>query len=481
MILTEASAREQCAANGQEHVFRFWRQLNEEERRSLLAQISTINFPLMNRLIKTWVHSEPDEESFLRIDPIKTIPTPEPLRSDAREALDAGEAALRAGRVGVLLVAGGQGTRLGFDGPKGAYPVGPITGRSLFAYHADKIINLEDRYHCVLPWYVMVSEANAEATQAFFEKHAYFGLEKHNVRFFKQRMVPCVNDEGKFMLDAPGRLAMNPNGHGGSIPGLVENGILEHARSRGVDTFSYFQVDNWAAKVADPFFIGYHLLGGGEMSSKICRKTEVREAVGVHCLCDGEYRVIEYSELDLYPQLLDVDEQSRPVHYAGNPAMHILSSGFVEQVHEHFSAFPWHRAHKKIPYIDEKGERVQPEKPNGFKFETFVFDALRFIQHEPIAVELDRAAEYTPIKVFEGTNSVVAARANRNAFWGDWLEAASCDVQRDANHRVCIDIEISPRYALTKDEFLAKTDGCPWPTDRDLAIDPAGTAQPNWD
>lgn len=451
--------RQTAAEFGQEHIFRFWDQLEESGRERLLAQIETIDFPLMRRLTETWVFNPPAQEHFREIRPVPVINLG---AQDEAGAFEAGEDALRAGRVGVFLVAGGQGTRLGFDGPKGAYPIGPVTGKTLFAYHAEKIHGLQRRYGCVLPWYIMVSDANAAATEAFFRKNGYFGLDPRNIRFVRQRMVPCVDEQGKFMLEAPDRLAANPNGHGGCIAAIVENGLLEDARGRGIDMLSYFQVDNWAAKVADPRFIGYHALRGAEMSSKNHRKNHPREAVGVHCLCDGEYRVIEYSELDIYPQLLETDAQGDTVYYAGNPALHILSVDFVQRMHNTFDQFPWHLAHKKIPYLNGDGVLVKPEKPNGYKFETFVFDALRFIQHPPVALEIIREGEYTPIKQYEGDNSVVAARRSMNRMWAKWLERAGAAVPRDTQGEPASEIEISPGFALTAQEFAEKTAGRVW-------------------
>lgn len=470
----EAAIRSQLERNGQTHVLRFWDRLDDAERTYLLDQIDSIDFALMSRLIDRWIRTTPPPETFSSIAPISVVPKASLDRPDAREAREAGENALRQGRVGLFLVAGGQGTRLGFAGPKGAYPIGPVSGRSLFAFHAEKIRNLQERYACVLPWYIMVSDANAEATEVFFAEHGHFGLDARDIRFFRQRMVPCVDGEGRFLLDAPGSLAMNPNGHGGCIPAMVENGVIEDAKSRGVDTLSYFQVDNWAIKVADPFFIGYHVLRGSEMSSKIHRKHEPREAVGVHCLCDGEYRVIEYTELDIYPQLLDTDAQGNVLHYAGNPAIHILATDFVTRIYNRFDSFPWHCSHKKIPYVNDDGVSISPERPNGYKFETFVFDALRFVERPPVALEIDRAGEYTPIKSFEDANGVKSAWTAMNAYWATWFEAAGCPVPRDAAGRPAVRIEVSPRFASSRDEFIEKTSTWRWPSQGDLAIDPDG-------
>ncbi|GMU93256.1 MAG: UDP-glucose pyrophosphorylase [Candidatus Hydrogenedentota bacterium] len=472
---TEQGVRSRLEEYGQEHVLRFWATLTAEERGRLLEQIETVDLALMRRLAEQWVLNEPPPERFGEISPVPTIPKADMARADAREAWEAGEDALRAGRVGLLLVAGGQGTRLGFDGPKGSYPIGPISRRSLFSFHAEKVRNAQRRYGCVLPWYIMVSETNEAETRAFFREHGHFGLEERDITFFRQRMVPCMDDRGKFMLETPGSLSMNPNGHGGVIPAIVENGIAQDARNRGVDTLSYFQVDNWALKVADPFFIGYHVLRQGEMSSKIHRKTEPREAVGVHCLCDGEYRTIEYSELDIYPQLLETDAGGMPRYYAGNPAIHMLSVDFIERVYADFDAFPWHRAHKKIPFVDESGTLVRPEVPNGYKFETFVFDALRFTRHAPIALEIERAGEYTPIKQFSGDNSVEEAWRSMARYWAEWIEASGHPVPRNGAGDPAIRIEISPEFAFSKDEFIEKSKGLRLPSGKDICILPDGS------
>lgn len=472
--VTEIAIREQAAAFGQEQVFRFWGQLDSRRRRGLLEQLMGVDFPFMEQLIEKWIRVEPPPEVFQNIEPVPVIPPGDPGRTDAREAHDAGCAALRAGRVGIVIVAGGQGTRLGFDGPKGAYPIGPVTKKTIFQYHAERARALQRRYGVTIPLYLMVSDVNEAPTRAFYRDHGWFGLQEKDIVFFRQRMVPCVDVHGRFMLEAPGRLAMNPNGHGGCIPALVDNGCTRDARERGIDTLYYFQVDNWAINMADPYFIGYHVSRNGEMSSKVHRKESIREGVGVHCLCDGEYRVIEYSELDLYPQLLELDAEGNIVHFAGNPAMHILDVGFVERIASHYDKFPWHRAFKKIPYLDDAGNLVKPDAPNGYKFETFIFDALRFIAHEPIAFEIHRPGEYTPIKDFDGVNSVTRAWREQNEFWAKWLEAAGTTVPRKPDGTPAITIEISPLFALDQAEFNARGNGRTWPTDKHLAIGPDG-------
>ena len=240
---------------------------------------------------------------------------------------------------------------------------------------------------------------------------------------------------------------------------MIDNHVTEDARSRGVDTLSYFQVDNWAVKVADPFFIGYHVQRNAEMSSKSHRKSMPREAVGVHWPVRRRIPCNRYSELDIYPQLLEVDNDGKVVYFAGNPAIHVLSVDFVERIYQQYDRFPWHRAHKKIPFINDKGDLVQPARPNGYKFETFVFDALRFINHPPVALEIDPPGEYTPIKQFNGDNSVGGGLEVNEHLLGDWLETMGWPVPRDEEGNVAIRIEISPQFALSKEEFVERAAG----------------------
>ena len=463
--IREAQSRaEQC---GQSHVLAHWEDLSTAQREDLARQVLDIDFSLLNRLVERWIANPQPPERFSSITPAPVLPRAT-AGSSTTEAFEAGEEALRSGSVGLVLVAGGQGTRLGYGGPKGAYPIGPISGRSLFAFHAEKILNLQARYDCTLPWFIMVGESNEVATKSFFREQHYFGLREEDVFFFKQRMVPSVDERGKLLLEDRDRIAMNPNGHGGCIPALVESGLLAEARTRGIDTLCYFQVDNWAVKVADPYFIGHHILGNSEMSSKVHRKSAPRESSGVFCVCNGVLRVIEYTELDIYPALLETDAAGSPVHSAANAAIHILSIEFMERVYERFDEFPWHCAHKAIPHLDAQGTLVTPDSANAYKFETFIFDALRYATRPPVVLEIDRLGEFTPTKQLTGPGSVEMARRDMARYWGEWLDAAGCPPDEN---RV---IEISPQFALTKEEFVEKSKGMRWPESGDIAIGPDG-------
>ncbi len=450
---------------GQDHLLRFWHGLGDAERASLAAQIDEIDFALTDRLIRAWIRGTPEPEPIGRIEPVEAIPLPTPDRADAREAWAAGEKALRDGRVGIVLVAGGQGTRLGFNGPKGTFPIGPATGRTLFEYHADRILYAQKRYGRTLPWYIMVGESNEAATREYFEANDFLGLKPGDVRFFKQAMMPSVGDDGRILLEAKSRVATNPNGHGGCIPALVENGILDDADRRGIDLLSYFQVDNWAVKPADPYFLGYHLLNGGEMSTKVKRKATPRESSGVFCVCDGKVRVIEYTELDIYPALLETDARGNLIHYAANAGIHIINTGFLRRVYDRYDRFPWHCSHKKVAHIDAQGRKVEPKEPNAYKFETFVFDALIYAEGRQITMEIDVKTEYALSKQMDGPGGVNEARQLMHDYWADWLKAAGCPRELSG-----VDVEISPAFASYKDEFVNKAKGINWPKSGPIAF-----------
>jgi UDP-N-acetylglucosamine/UDP-N-acetylgalactosamine diphosphorylase len=464
------SIQEVVESAGQQHLTQFWNHLSSEEQSHLEAQIRSIDFALTDRLTETWIKNHPKPDEFSTINPMPTLPIVDPSTEEAKNAKAAGEEALSRGEVGLILVAGGQGTRLGFNGPKGSFPIGPVSGNSLFEYHAAKIHHYNKRYGCILPWYIMVGDTNEAATRKFFESKDHFALGKENIIFFKQAMMPCVGEDGKIILDQKHSLAMNPNGHGGCIPALMDEGIMADAKTRGVKSFSYFQVDNWAVKLADPYFIGYHLLNNGKMSAKIQRKVEPREAAGVYCEADGHYIVIEYTELDIYPQLMDLDADGKLIHFAANAAIHMLDVGFIEDVYDQFSKFPWHCSHKKIPYVNARGNRIVPGELNGYKFETFVFDALRFSNSKPVALEIDRLGEFTPTKQMTGAGSVEQARKDMSRYWGQWLTAAGNTRNFNGTQ-----IEIDPRFAFTKDEYLEKASQLEIPESGDVFIDATGT------
>ncbi|HVY61414.1 MAG TPA: UDPGP type 1 family protein [Planctomycetota bacterium] len=432
---------------GQEHIFRYWDELAPDDRRALLDQVDRLDFQLLARLAQRI-----DEKPPLH----KLEPPPGVVRlADAREAEERwralGEGALEKGKVGALLVAGGQGTRLGFPGPKGCFPVGPITGKTLFQYFAEAIAALGRRYRTTVPWYVMTSEGNHEAVTGFFKEHNTFGLGRSDVFFFRQRELAALDPHGKLLLAGKGEIATSPNGHGGVVPALRESGALEDMARRGVEWVHYWQVDNPLVKVADPAFLGCMIEREAEAGAKVASKRDPGEKVGVWGLVDGKLGVIEYSELPK-EDAERRDAEGRLLYDAGNLAIHGFSRAFLERLAGDGLSLPYHKAHKKVPYVNRKGEKVEPTEPNGVKFEMFVFDAIAEARNVVI-YEIDRAEEFAPVKNAEGEDSPATCRRALVERDARRLEAAGAKVKRDAAGAVPFPIEISPAAALDAEDL----------------------------
>lgn len=449
-----AEMRTRIEAAGQGHVFRWWDELNPGSRRRLARQLASVDFDLMDRL-STRLGSD-TEHTPLRLEPpeIIALPRTDEEKRNAREAGAVGESLIRSGKVAAFLVAGGQGTRLGFDGPKGMFPVGPVTGKSLFQMHAEKILAAGRAYGTAIPWYIMTSQTNDDPTRAYFQEHDHFGLPRENVMFFTQEMIPALDGAGKLILDARDHVFMNPDGHGGSLLALVRSGAVEDMKSRGVEVLSYFQVDNVLLRIIDPVFLGHHRMARSEMSSKMVRKRHSRERVGVFGRVDGRLRVIEYS--DMSEEDMEARGGAGGLKYdAGSIAIHALDVPFVEEEARDGFRLPYHVAHKRIPFLSDSGELVRPEAPNAYKFETFVFDALRDARNA-IVMEVSREEEFSPVKNRTGEDSPRTAKRDLSNFFGRWLEAAGLSVPRDADGNVREAIEISPLLAMDVDAFVPK-------------------------
>jgi len=447
---------ERVYREGQGHIFRWWKELSEESRNRLLDQLRSIDFDLLNRLKKKCDEFKREEKRACEMEPVDVIRVPETEEERRREheARTIGEKKICEGGVCAFLVAGGQATRLGFSGPKGCFPIGPVTGKSLFQIYAEKIMAASKRYNIQIPWYIMTSETNDRETREFFIKNNFFGFDREDIFFVKQRMIAALDENGKLILDKKDHIFVSPNGHGGSLLALYENGALEDIKKRGIEIISYFQVDNVLINIIDPVFIGYHLMEKSEMSSKMVRKKSPYEKVGVFGRVNGRVRVIEYSEIG--EKDMNARNRDGSLKYsAGSIAIHLLNVDFVERQVNSGLNLPYHVAYKKIPYLDESGNLVVPERPNGYKFEMFIFDILSDAKN-PVIMEIERDREFGPVKNKEGENSPETARRKMCNLFGSWLEEAGVDVSRDEDGNVVGEIEISPLYASSSDELRMK-------------------------
>lgn len=442
--------RELLQRYGQGHLLACYSALTPPQQASLCQTLASLDWEYLAELTETHVRRKPEGGVLGAIEPAPYYPVV-PARPEVyREARAAGEELIRAGRVAAFTVAGGQGTRLGWDDPKGTFPATPLSDKSLFQLFAEQLRATERRYGTAVPWYIMTSVTNHAVTQDFFEAHDYFGLGRGNVTLFSQGMMPSFDFAGNLLLAEPHTLATNPDGHGGSLTALSRSGALADMARRGVTQISYFQVDNPNVRCVDPLFLGLHLQDGAEMSSKMIRKVDPKEKVGVFCTALGRPCVIEYS--DLPDALAERRDKGGALHFdAGSIAIHIIELAFARRLTEGKGdrlALPFHRAEKVVPYIDPAtGRRVVPEKPNAVKLERFIFDALP-LANRTVILETDRVEEFAPIKNAGGTDSPESSRRLQTERAARWLEANGVGIPRNDRGEVDAVIEIGPLTAL---------------------------------
>ncbi len=437
---------------GQEHLLAFWEQLDEGQRNRLAKEIAAIDFALVDQLFR-----QPDKKDEIKAlaDRAQEPPAFRMGSGDGqvspREAIERGEEALRAGEVAVMLVAGGQGTRLGFDAPKGVFPIGPISQKSLFQIHVEKIIAASVRYARRIPLCVMTSPATHDPTVAYFAEHNRFGLPADDLKIFCQGTMPAVDAQtGKVLLDQPFHIALSPDGHGGMLAAFTGSGLLQALQDQGVKQLFYFQVDNPLVRIADPEFLGYHLLSGSEMTTQVVAKESPLDRVGNVVRVDGRLHVIEYSDL---PN--DVAERRKPDGsleiWAGSIAVHALSLEFLARVADKAEVLPFHIARKKVPFVDAAGVRVEPQKPNAIKFERFIFDLMPWAENA-VVVEVDPNEHFAPLKNAPGEarDTPDWVRQQMVALYTRWLQQAGAQVAPN------VAVEISPLFALDAEEVAEK-------------------------
>ena len=459
-------------AAGQGQVFAHWDSLSPAERTGLVTQAAEVDLAELAHLSRTLVlkstGSPGVDLSGLSPAPCERLPENGGAAAKWAAAKTAGEAALRAGRVAAFTVAGGQGTRLGYDGPKGTFGITPVRKKSLFQLFAEKIRATGLRHGKPLHWFIMTSHANHEQTEQFFGEHKFFGLDRARVHFFRQGRMPAVDFSGRILLETKATLALSPDGHGGSLRALHRSGALDLLKCEGVDTISYFQVDNPLVRCIDPAFIGFHLLAQSDMSSKMVPKANPEEKVGLFCRQNGKVVVVEYSDMPMAMQR-ETDAGGALRYNAGSIAIHVIAREFARRMAAGGEgvALPFHRADKKIATVDAAGKPVNPAKANGVKFEMFVFDALPYATNS-IVIETARADDFSPVKNAEGVDSPASARDDQLRQFARWLQAAGIGVETDATGRPAFAIEISPLFAHDAESFAER-----W---RNLPHKPAVTA-----
>lgn len=450
MIHPPADLQERLRRHGQEHVLAFWHQLDDVGRQELLGQLEAIDLEGLQALYAGRLEGQPIPPPE-RILPVPVIPLDAP---DAAERRRQGEEALRQGQVAVLVVAGGQGSRLGFDHPKGMFPIGPVSRKPLFQIHAEKVLALSRRHGKPVPLLIMTSPATHDETVAFFHERRFFGLAEADVFFFCQGTMPALDlHSGRLLLEAPGRLFLSPDGHGGTLTALARSGVLERMKRRGVRQVFYFQVDNPLVQLADPLFLGHHLHARAEMSSKTIAKATPLEKMGVFASIDGRCAIVEYSDLpDELAHATDANGRLRL--WAGSPAIHLFDVSFLERMTREPQYLAFHIARKKVPSLDADGRLVEPQQENALKFERFIFDVLPAAEKWTV-VEARREEEFAPVKNPEGIDSAQTAEQAMSDLAAEWIRRAGGTVPLRDGH-AAVKLEISPLYALDAAELAAR-------------------------
>lgn len=448
--------------HSQSHLLAFWDQLDKTQRKHLLSQISRIDLAKIDSWVTDYVKkpaSEAISGDILPAPYYSAEPSDNQQEQKYTEAVKLGRDLIRQGKVAAFVVAGGQGTRLGFDGPKGDFPISPVKNKTLFQIFAECIVAASRKFNTDCPWYIMTSPLNHVRTEEIFRSNNYYGLDQKNVFLFQQGTMPNFSPDGKVLLADKANLSCSPDGHGGSLKALYKSGAIEDMKRRGVEFISYFQVDNPLINIFDPLFIGLHVLDKAEMSSKALIKTGPYEKVGNFCLVDGRLTIIEYSDLpDELAEKRNPDDSL--TIKLGSIAIHIINRSFVERLNAHGFSLPLHKALKKIPHIDERGEPLEPSEPNGVKLESFVFDAVPLAK-KSIILETLRPEEFAPTKNAKGVDSAESTRKMMIARAASWLESAGLSVPKKPDGSIDCVIEIAPGFALYKEDIEEKLNKIP--------------------
>lgn len=400
MSLTLERAREKLAKYGQEHVLKYYEELSEDEKQSLLQQIENTDMSIL----QACGHREELAQKGV-ITPLAAMRSDE-IKENAESFVETGLEAIRGGKVGAVLLAGGMGTRLGSDNPKGMYNVGITRELSIFECLIHNLMDVVRQAGAWIHLFVMTSEKNHEITVQFLKEKDYYGYQAEYVHFFRQEMAAATDYDGKIYLEEKGRLSTSPNGNGGWFISLRKSGLLDLVHGEGIEWLNVFAVDNVLQRIADPCFVGATIQKRCAVGAKVVRKNAPDEKVGVMCLEDGRPSIVEYYELT--DEMRNArDEKGDYAYYFGVILNYLFQVGELEKMMD--SRMQLHIVEKKIPYLDEDGNRVNPDAPNGYKYENLVLDMIHELD-SCLPFEVDREREFAPIKNATGVDSVESAR-----------------------------------------------------------------------
>ncbi|MBQ9136909.1 MAG: UDPGP type 1 family protein [Lachnospiraceae bacterium] len=397
--MTYAEAKEKLGKYGQEHVLQYFEELNEAEQAELLEQVEATDFSVVGAI----GNEELGKKG--KITPLKAMELAE-IDVNRDKYYQTGIEAIRAGKVGAVLLAGGMGTRLGSDDPKGMYNIGLTKDMYIFERLFVNLMDVTEQAGCPIHLFVMTSDKNHEATVKFMTEHTFFGYDAEYVHFFKQEMAPAADYSGKIYMESKSKMSTSPNGNGGWYISMKNTGILDIVKKAGIEWLNVFAVDNVLQRIADPVFVGAVLENNCVVGSKVVKKNAPDEKVGVMCLEDGRPSIVEYYELT--EELMNAkDEKGDPAYNFGVILNYLFKESALAEILE--KKLPLHVVEKKIPYMDKEGNFIKPEEPNGYKFESLVLDMIHEMD-SCLPFEVVRNKEFAPIKNKTGVDSVESAR-----------------------------------------------------------------------
>lgn len=398
--MNRQEAEQKLQRFGQEHIFKYYEELSEQEQEALQKQIEETDFSILDA-----VKDGKKEPQKGVITPLAAMQLKE-IEAKKQQFKETGLQAIREGKVGAVLLAGGMGTRLGSDNPKGMYNIGLTKEVYIFQRLIENLMDVVKEAGCYVPLYIMTSDKNHEATTAFLKEHDYFGYAPEFVTFFMQDMAPATDYQGKVYLEEKYKMSTSPNGNGGWYTSMHKWGVAQKAMADGVEWLNIFSVDNVLQRIADPVFVGAVMENGCVSGSKVVKKVTPDEKVGVMCLEDGKPSIVEYYELT--EELMNAkDDAGDPAYNFGVILNYLFKISELEKIRER--NLPPHVVEKKIPYLDEQGQKVKPESPNGYKFEQLVLDMIHEMEN-CLPFEVERSREFAPIKNATGVDSVESAR-----------------------------------------------------------------------
>ncbi len=452
-LMGQGEIRERFEELGQGHLFAHWDKRPAGLRQRLLEDLSSLDLALVQELraIITGSNGRPAAAAAVDRDISPAPYVPLSVSGTDTDAREAGEQEIRRGRAAFLTVAGGQGSRLGFDGPKGMFPVTPLRKITLFALFAEKLQAARRWYGAEIPWLIMTGPQNHAATEDYFESQKWFGLGRETVHLFMQGSLPSFSPDGRLLMAPDGGLAFNPNGHGGVIEALRRSGLLAEMMKKRVQHLFYFQVDNPLVRVPDPVFLGFHCRARARVSAKVVEKAYPEEKLGIIAMENERPLVIEYSDLD-EARMRSRAPNGRLYYAQGSIAIHILDVPFLESP---ALAMPWHMARKKAMTLIPTPEGTEIQEGDAVKMEMFVFDAIPLAERA-LFFETDRADEFSPLKNRDGQDSIASCRQGQLEQAARWLSAVGVDVPRDPEGRPLHSIEISPLFALDPQVLAAR-------------------------